>query len=79
MLLKWITHDHVTSQYKSGIDDENPPSKVMQLLDEISELHTEHDENKEETGKENDTGKKRLRDQALVIREASLVGKHTKA
>ena len=75
VLLKWIKDDHVASQYKSGIDDENPPSEVMQLLDEVSELHTEHEENKEETGKEKAAGRKRAREQALVIREASLVGK----
>ena len=65
----------MSSQYKSGIDDDNPLSKVMQLLDEVSEFRTEHKENNEETEKEKAAGRKRSREQALVIREESLVGK----
>ena len=74
MLLKWIKTDQLAATYRSGVDDELPPGEMMQLLEDISELYKEFEDNKEETGKEKAAGNKRARDQATCIRDASLVG-----
>ena len=56
VLLKWIKTDQLATTYMSGVDYEPPPGEMMQLMEEISELYTKFEDNKEETGKEKAAG-----------------------
>ena len=75
VLLRWIKHDVNVSTYKSGCDDENPPGEVMQLMEEAAELYMGYEEAREESSPEKASDKKRAREQAAVIRKASLAGR----
>ena len=51
-LLKWVKSDQNSVQFRSGTDDEEAPGEMMQLLEELAELYSEYEENKETTGKD---------------------------
>lgn len=75
VLLKWIKHYQSASASKSGVDDELPPGEVMRLLEEVLELFTDFEVNKDETSTAKAAARKRAREQAAAIREASLGGR----
>ena len=74
-LYKWIRKETNASKKRTGCDDEDPPTELQSLLEEAAEIYLEFLENKEETGKEKTQNKKRDREQAALIRDASLNGK----
>ena len=75
VLLKWTKQNQAVSQYKSGVDNELPPGEVMCLLEEMLELYTDFEVNKDKTSTAKAAVRKRVREQAAAIREASLGGK----
>ena len=52
VLLKWIKNEKNTVTYRSGTDDEDPPTEIRQLIDNMLGMHTGWEVNKELTGKQ---------------------------
>ena len=75
VLLKWIRDETKSAMYRSGTDDEDPPTELVQLMEEMSELYLEWEESKEASGKKKADDRKRNREQAASIRDASLAGR----
>ena len=75
LLLKWVKSNQNGVAFRSGTDDEPPPGEIMQMLEELLERVTDFKESKEETHKEKTENKKRMREEAQCIREASLRNK----
>ena len=75
LLLKWIKSNQNDVAFRSGTDDEAPPGEIMRMLEEVLELVTDFEGSKEEAQKEKTEKKKRMREEAQFIREASMGNK----
>ena len=75
LLLKWVKSNQNGVAFRSGTDNKAPPGEIMQMLEELLERVTDFEESKEETHKEKTENKKRMREEAQCIREASLRNK----
>ena len=75
LLLKWIKSNQNDVAFRSGTDDKAPPGEIMRMLEEVLELVTDFEGSKEEAQKEKMENKKRMREEAQCIREASMGNK----